>query len=91
MFMFILRRIGAMLATMVALTLIVFYLVNLPGSLEKVAKTEGNMRMTDEQVADWLEKEGFNRPFMVRYGEWIVGTAQGDMDDDHRSGSLYRL
>jgi peptide/nickel transport system permease protein len=54
-------------------------LVNLPGSLEKVAKTEGNMRMTDEQVADWLEKEGFNRPFMVRYGEWIVGTAQGDM------------
>jgi peptide/nickel transport system permease protein len=79
MFMFILRRIGAMLATMVALTLIVFYLVNLPGSLEKVAKTEGNMRMTDEQVADWLEKEGFNRPFMVRYGEWIVGTAQGDM------------
>ncbi len=79
MFMFILRRIGAMLATMVALTLIVFYLVNLPGSLEKVAKTEGNMRMTDEQVADWLEKEGFNRPFLVRYGEWIVGTAQGDM------------
>jgi peptide/nickel transport system permease protein len=79
MFMFIVRRIGAMLATMVALTLIVFYLVNLPGSLEKVAKTEGNMRMTDEQVADWLEKEGFNRPFMVRYGEWIVGTAQGDM------------
>ncbi len=79
MFIFILRRIGAMLATMVALTLIVFYLVNLPGSLEKVAKTEGNMRMTDEQVADWLEKEGFNRPFMVRYGEWIVGTAQGDM------------
>ena len=78
MFMFILRRIGAMLATMVALTLIVFYLVNLPGSLEKVAKTEGNMRMTDEQVADWLEKEGFNRPFLVRYGEWIVGTAQAE-------------
>jgi len=79
MFMFILRRIGQMLATMVALTFIVFYMVNLPGNLEKLAKTEGNMRMTDEQVQQWLDKESFNRPFLVRYGEWIVGTVQGDM------------
>jgi len=79
MFMFVLRRIGAMLATMFALTFIVFYLVNLPGNLEKIAKTEGNMRMTDEQVASWLEKEGYSRPFLIRYGEWIVGTVQGDM------------
>lgn len=79
MFMFVLRRIGAMIATMVALTFIVFYLVNLPGNLEKIAKTEGNQRMTDEEVAGWLEKEGYTRPFLVRYGEWIVGTVQGDM------------
>jgi peptide/nickel transport system permease protein len=79
MLIFILRRIGAMLATMLALTFIVFYLVNLPGNLEKIAKTEGNMRMTDEQVASWLEKEGYNRPFLVRYGEWVGGTLQGDM------------
>lgn len=79
MFFFILRRIGAMFATMVALTFIVFYLVNLPGNLEKIAKTEGNMRMTDEQVASWLEKEGYSRPFLVRYGEWVVGSVQGDM------------
>jgi len=79
MLIFVLRRIGQMLATMLALTLIVFYMVNLPGNLEKLAKTEGNMRMTDQEVANWLEKEGFNRPFLVRYGEWIVGTVQGDM------------
>jgi len=79
MLVFILRRLGQMLLTMAALTFIVFYMVNLPGNLEKVAKTEGNMRMTDQQVADWLEKEGFNRPFLVRYGEWIAGTLRGDM------------
>lgn len=79
MLMFILRRIGAMLATMIALTFIVFYLVNLPGNLEKIAKTEGNIRMTDEQVASWLEKEGYSRPFLVRYGEWVAGTVQGNM------------
>lgn len=81
MLMFILRRIGTMVATMIALTFIVFYLVNLPGNLEKLAKTEGNMRMSDEQVAAWLDKEGFNRPFLTRYSEWLIGTAQGDMGD----------
>ncbi|MDT8344806.1 MAG: ABC transporter permease [Thermohalobaculum sp.] len=79
MLMFILRRIGAMLATMVALTLIVFYLITLPGNLEKLAKTEGEMRMTDAEVERWLEREGFNRPFLIQYGEWIGNTVQGDM------------
>lgn len=79
MAMFILRRIGTMIVTMLALTLVVFYLVNLPGNLEKIAKTEGNMRMTDAEVEAWLEKEGYNRPFFVRYGEWIGGTVTGDM------------
>ena len=79
MLMFVLRRLGTMLVTMVVLTLVVFYMVNLPGNLEKLAKSQGNMRMTDTEVASWLEKEGFNRPFLVRYGEWIAGTVQGDM------------
>ncbi len=79
MLIFILRRIGQMLATMLALTFIVFYMVNLPGNLEKLAKTEGNMRMTDQEVHGWLEKEGYMRPFFVRYGEWVAGSIQGDM------------
>lgn len=79
MIYFILRRIGTMLLTMVALTLVVFYLVNLPGNLEKLAKTEGNMRMNDAEVADWIENQGYNRPFFLRYGEWITGTIQGNM------------
>ena len=81
MLMFILRRIGTMLLTIVVLTLIVFYLINLPGSLEKLAKTEGNNRMTDAEVSQWLENNGFNRPFFVRYGEWMGNTITGDMGD----------
>ncbi|MEL6312202.1 MAG: ABC transporter permease, partial [Pseudomonadota bacterium] len=56
-----------------------FYLVNLPGNLEKIAKTEGNMRMTDEDVQVWLDDNGYGRPFLVRYGEWIGNTVTGDM------------
>lgn len=79
MLIFILRRTGQMLATMLALTFIVFYMVNLPGNLEKLAKTEGNMRMTDEEVQGWLEKEGYLRPFLLRYGEWVAGSIRGEM------------
>ncbi|MEM6972283.1 MAG: ABC transporter permease [Pseudomonadota bacterium] len=79
MALFVLRRLGTMLLTMLALTFVVFYLVNLPGNLEKIAKTEGNMRMTDAEVAAWLDDNGYGEPFLERYGAWIGNTVQGDM------------
>ena len=69
---FILRRLGVMILTAIALTLIVFFLTNLQPNLEKVAKFEGNARMTDEEVASWLVKNGFGQPTLVRYGEWLA-------------------
>ncbi|KPQ04382.1 MAG: peptide/nickel transport system permease protein [Rhodobacteraceae bacterium HLUCCA09] len=85
MALFILRRLGVMLLTVLCLTFIVFFLTNLQPNLEKLAKTQGNMRMTDEQVEIWLSNRGYDRPVFVRYGEWLgvlpgwVGeTAQGD-------------
>ena len=71
MALFILRRFGVMILTALALTFIVFFLTNLPPNLEKVAKFEGNVRMTDEQVVSWLDKNGYNQPVLKRYGEWL--------------------
>lgn len=79
MSMFILRRLGVMLVTMLALTLIVFYMVNLPGNLEKLAKSELYDRASDAEVAQWLEANGFAEPFVERYATWIVNTVQGEM------------
>ncbi|MEM0947632.1 MAG: ABC transporter permease [Pseudomonadota bacterium] len=73
---FILRRFGVMILTALALTFIVFFLTNLPPNLEKVAKFEGNVRMTDDQVVSWLDKNGYNQPVLKRYGEWL-GVAPG--------------
>ncbi|MEM1428406.1 MAG: ABC transporter permease [Pseudomonadota bacterium] len=83
MALFILRRLGVMLLTTICLTFIVFFLTNLHPNLEKLAKTQGNMRMTDEQVEAWLDGRGYTRPIVVRYGEWI-GVAPGwtGVDDD---------
>ncbi len=84
MAMFILRRLGTMILTMVCLTFVVFYLVNLEPNLEKIAKTQGSMRMTDEEVDNWLEKNGYRGPLLERYSSWLVNFAQGDMGDSLR-------
>ncbi len=68
---FILRRLGVMVLTALCLTYIVFYLTNLYPNLEKIAKFEGNQRMTDEQVTSWLSTNGYLRPNIVKYGEWL--------------------
>ncbi|UWQ80824.1 ABC transporter permease [Leisingera sp. S132] len=69
--LFILRRSGVMLLTALCLTFIVFFLTNLYPNLEKLAKTQGNFRMTDEAVASWLDKNGHSGWMISRYGEWL--------------------
>ena len=71
MLYFALKRLGVMLLTALCLTFIVFFLTNLHPNLEKLAKTEGNMRMSDASVERWLEKNGHKQPLLVRYGEWL--------------------
>lgn len=69
--LFILRRSGVMIITALCLTFIVFFLTNLYPNLEKLAKTQGNFRMSDEAVASWLTKEGYLQALPVKYGQWL--------------------
>lgn len=73
---FLIRRSGVMLLTALCLTFFVFFLTNLEPNLEKLTKSEGNMRMTDVQVQSWLEKNGYRQSLLKRYGEWL-GVAPG--------------
>ena len=84
MLAFILRRLGVMALTAICLTLIVFSLVNLEPNLEKLAKEQNNMRMSDQAVTLWLQQNGYDRPLLVRYGEWLAGVATGDMGQSTR-------
>ncbi len=76
MLLFLARRLGVMALTVLCLSAVVFFLTNLHPNLEKLAKTQGNNRMTDAQVVTWLENHGYARPWIVRYGEWL-GLAPG--------------
>ncbi|MFK7762857.1 MAG: ABC transporter permease [Roseobacter sp.] len=69
--LFILRRLGVMLLTALCLTFIVFWLTNLYPNLEKLAKTQGNFRMSDEAVSSYLGKNGYLDPLPVKFGQWM--------------------
>jgi peptide/nickel transport system permease protein len=60
-----------MLLTMLCLTVVVFYLVNLEPNLKKLALTETNSRATPQQIESWLVRYGYREPFFERYGQWI--------------------
>ena len=92
MLLFILKRFGVMTLTALCLTFVVFFLTNLQPNLEKLAKTQANNRMTDDQVISWLAKRGYDQPVLVRYGEWL-GVLPGfvyENDEGEKSGRCYK-
>ena len=82
MTMFILRRIAVMILTALCLTFIVFFLTNLYPNLEKLAKTQGNFRMSDGEVESYLGKNGYLQPVGVKYGQWL-GVLPGYVIEDN--------
>ncbi len=89
--LFILRRLGVMILTALCLTFVVFFLTNLYPNLEKLAKTQGNFRMSDEQVETWLGNRGYLEPTFVKYGEWLGVMPGYDIvgADGERRGRCY--
>jgi peptide/nickel transport system permease protein len=71
MLVFLARRLGVMLLTMVCLTLTVFYLVNLEPNLRKLAISQTEMHASSEELESWLVKNGYRRPFLERYAAWL--------------------
>lgn len=79
-----------MIITALCLTFIVFFLTNLYPNLEKLAKTQGNFRMSDEAVTRFLDNNGYLQPLPMKYGQWL-GVLPGwtrDTDDGIRGRCL---
>lgn len=87
--MFILRRSGVMLLTALCLTFVVFFMTNLFPNLEKLAKTEGNFRMSDEAVISYLTREGYMQPKWQGYGQWL-GILPGYLTEDGDGNTIGR-
>lgn len=83
MLKFVIKRLGVMALTALVLTFVVFYLTNLPPNLEKLARSEGSVRMTDASVATWIEQNGHGGSVVYRYAEWL-GVAPGWVRTDDK-------
>jgi peptide/nickel transport system permease protein len=87
MLTFVVRRLGAMLLTMLVLTMVVFYMVNLEPNLKKLAISQIDMRSTDAELESWLNKNGYHQNFFVRYGQWL-GIVQKQPSVDAATGKV---
>lgn len=85
MLTFILRRLGTMLLTMLCLTFVVFFMVNLEPNLRKLSISQLDMRSSDADIEGWLVKNGYRDNFFVRYGRWI-GVIQKQPNVDPATG-----
>ena len=79
---FILRRVGVMALTALCLTFVVFFLTNLYPNLEKLAKQQGNARMTGMRGRQaGIERNAYGGPMVCANGEWAGRDAGLDAGD----------
>jgi peptide/nickel transport system permease protein len=71
MLAFVIRRLGTMVLTMLCLTIVVFFLINLGPNLKKLAISQTEMHTSAEQLEAWLVNHGYRQNFFVRYGQWL--------------------
>src|ERR1051325_4308245 len=71
MIAFITRRLGVILLTMLCLSFVVFFFVNLDPNLRKLAIFQTEMRASDQDLENWLQRNGYRDNFFVRFGRWV--------------------
>jgi len=82
MLIFILKRIGFMVVTMLVVSMLLFALLEIsPGN---VATKVLGPYSTQEQRDLWMERHGYNEPLPVRYASWLGSALRGDFGESIR-------
>ncbi|MBQ3920750.1 MAG: ABC transporter permease, partial [Firmicutes bacterium] len=84
MLRYIIKRILVILPTLLGIIFIVFGIMALtPGDPAKVILGE---KATPEAIEKLTHEMGLDRPFLVRYGKYVLDLFKGDMGKSYRSG-----
>ncbi|MEM9027444.1 MAG: ABC transporter permease [Pseudomonadota bacterium] len=75
----ILRRLGIMLLIMLVVSMLLFFMNE--GDPKLVARSVLGPFAQDQQLEAWIQQNGYDRPIMVRYIDWLVRLSQGDLGD----------
>jgi peptide/nickel transport system permease protein len=82
MLLLLARRLASMLLIMAAVSFILFVVFE-SNKLGVAGKVLGPYSSVEQREL-WLEQNGYNRPFLVRYVEWVGNALRGDFGDSIR-------
>jgi peptide/nickel transport system permease protein len=92
MLSFFLRRLGVMLLTMLCLSFVVFFFVNLDPNLHKMAVFQTEVHTSDADLENWLQRNGYRDNFFVRYARWIgLAPKQPNVDANGQAVPRFRF
>ena len=79
---YLVRRLFIMIPTLLAISLIVFVIIELPPGdyLESyISELQAQGETVDQKHIEFLrEQYGFDKPALTRYWEWVSGMVVGD-------------
>ena len=77
---YVVRRLLMAIPLLLAISFVCFLFINLiPSNPAEVALRVQQMPViTDEAVAEMEEMLGLNKPFLIRYFDWVIGCLHGD-------------
>ena len=82
MLIFVMRRVGTMVLTMVVVSILLFLLLEIsPGSV--AVKVLGPYS-SEEQREIWMDQNGYNDPLVLRYFRWLGNFVVGDFGESIR-------
>ncbi|MBU1697451.1 MAG: ABC transporter permease [Proteobacteria bacterium] len=83
MVLLLLKRIGFMIFTMIAVSIILFMLLETGLTGDPATRVLGNFA-DDAQKEMWRDQQGYNQPAVVRYVKWLGNFATGNLGTSTR-------
>ena len=81
------KRLLQLIPILIGLTFLVFTLLYIaPGDPAQRKLTAQGVAVSEQVLEQTREEMGLNRPFLVRYGDWLLGVLRGDFGASYKGG-----
>lgn len=81
------KRLLQLIPILIVLTFLVFTLLYIaPGDPAQRKLTAQGVAVSEQVLEQTREEMGLNRPFLVRYGDWLLGVLRGDFGASYKDG-----
>ena len=81
------KRLLQLIPILIGLTFLVFTLLYIaPGDPAQRKLAAQGVAVSEQVLEQTREEMGLNRPFLVRYGDWLLGVLRGDFGASYKDG-----